>query len=563
MAASKLQISSVITAETRVDCEHAAECAGCPLIGSTYGEQLAFKANRVDRAFAHFEFAAPIESVAAADAITDYRSRAKLMVSETGKIGLFAKDGDHIVVDIPSCRVLALSLSRAAQTLRKLVAADPAASSIRAVDLREVRSSGDPLVLATLVVDRALAPPLDQLRALSDRIRAADSIFAGIAVNFRAANAPQVLGDQTTPLGGVSQAPDTHGRSTHLATFGAFVQAHRAQAARVHDEVIAALELGKGPKRVLDLYGGAGAIALALAANGADVELVESFGPAVERARQAARNQNVVLHATTSDVSRALRDFVQKKRQYHAAVANPPRRGMSAEARERLAELAPDRIAYVSCDPETLARDLDHFSRLGYATKRSRPVDMIPLTEEVETVATLIRAEPPAVSVLFESEEILAVAKEAHEPTSALQKRVRRISGSENAIAITSFDRATSGVAIFVKRVQRLESWTNALRADNALISFLIVCRGIAREKGVISRGNKKQSRVSSTRYRRLAIVGGHSLVRANASHVALRDSADVGVCKHLAEIGHPPVGDPRFGDARTNRFFEEKHALD
>ncbi|MEO8875733.1 MAG: hypothetical protein ABI461_09120, partial [Polyangiaceae bacterium] len=42
-----------------------------------------------------------------------------------------------------------------------------------------------------------------------------------------------------------------------------------------------------------------------------------------------------------------------------------------------------------------------------------------------------------------------------------------------------------------------------------------------------------------------------------------LRDSADVGVCKHLAEIGHPPVGDPRFGDARTNRFFEEKHALD
>lgn len=563
MAAGLPNKLSQIPAETRVFCVHAFECAGCPLIDSTYGEQLGIKARRVQAAFDSFGAHAAIAPVAPAEAIVGYRSRAKLMVSSDGKIGLFAKGGDHRIVDIPQCRVLAPSLARATAVLRDVLANHSALPAMRAVDLREVQSNGEARALATLVVDRATSPAIETLRVLAQEIIRVDPFFAGIAVNFRKEGAPQILGDQTTLLAGVSEASDTHGRSTHLATFGAFVQAHRGQAARIHDEVISAFGLARGPKRVLDLYGGAGAIALALAAHGADVEVVESFGPAAERARRAGKSQNVRLHATTSDTAYALRDLLQKKRHFDAVVANPPRRGMSPEARERLAELTPGLIAYVSCDPETLARDLDHLSRLGYEAQRLQPIDMIPLTEEVETVAVLHRADPPAPTVLFEDEQIIAVAKAAHEPIAALQKRLRRVAGAENATAVSSLDPATSGAALFVRRSELLDSWTNALRAASTALTFLLVCRGIAREKGVISRGSKKQSRVVSTRYRRLAIVGGHSLVRAIATHVALRESADFGVSKHLAEIGHPPVGDSRLGDVRTNRFFEEKHALD
>mgnify|MGYP000965489350 CR=1 FL=1 len=79
-------------------------------------------------------------------------------------------------------------------------------------------------------------------------------------------------------------------------------------------------------------------------------------------------------------------------------VVNPPRRGLAPLVREQIVRLAPQAIAYVSCDPETLARDLDHLSRLGYHGAALQPLDMIPLTEEVETLAMLKPAPIPAIS---------------------------------------------------------------------------------------------------------------------------------------------------------------------
>ena len=91
--------SIVVASPRRVACEHAALCAGCPLIERTYDEQLTIKHDRVASSFAHFAQRISIDAVAPADPIVGYRSRAKLIVSD-GKIGLFAKGGDHRVVDI-------------------------------------------------------------------------------------------------------------------------------------------------------------------------------------------------------------------------------------------------------------------------------------------------------------------------------------------------------------------------------------------------------------------------------------------------------------------------------
>src|SRR5262249_24109511 len=130
--------------------------------------------------------------------------------------------------------------------------------------------------------------------------------------------------------------------------------------------------------KLLDLYGGSGAIALALAQAGAEVHLVESFAPAVAHVEQAARKTNLPLRAEAADVSSALRRLSEQKVAFDAAVVNPPRRGMSPLARELVARLEVPLVAYVSCDPDTLARDLDHFTRLGYGVTTLRPLDMIP-----------------------------------------------------------------------------------------------------------------------------------------------------------------------------------------
>ncbi|HEX7666442.1 MAG TPA: RsmD family RNA methyltransferase, partial [Polyangiaceae bacterium] len=490
-----------------------------------------------------------------------YRGRAKLIVANDGKIGLFAKGGGHRVVDIPHCHVLAPALVRVRNAVHELVASDPAAKALRALDLREVKNP-EARVLVTFVVDRDTAPDVSELQRLAEALRKAEPSVCGVAVNYRNAPSPQVLGEVTTHLTGSMQAADAHGRSTHLATFGSFVQAHREQASLVHDAAITAVSgvrNGKTPK-VLDLYGGSGAIGLALAKEGAEVELVESFPPAVERAREAARSQKVKLRAFASDASRAMRDFVSKKRRFDAVVVNPPRRGMAPEARERLAEVGPAVVVYVSCDPETLARDLAHLALRGYVAEKLQPIDMMPLTEEVETVATLRRHDPPPPHVIHRDDDVLAVVKEGHEPMRTLEARVRRLAGCDRASPLTSLDPSASGVVLFALTQEKVAPHRAWLQEGGSRISFVAACRGITRDKGAIARGSK-HGPASVVRYRRLAVAGGHSIVRVTVDGIA--EGADGLVRKRLAEIGHPVLGDERGCDPRTNKFFEERNALD
>src|SRR5262245_5794008 len=89
----------------RVACEHADRCGGCPIIGLPYGEQLALKRGRVVQSVSRYPTLELVytEPVSPASGITGYRTRAKLIVAQGGKLGLYAKGGGHQVVDIPNC----------------------------------------------------------------------------------------------------------------------------------------------------------------------------------------------------------------------------------------------------------------------------------------------------------------------------------------------------------------------------------------------------------------------------------------------------------------------------
>src|SRR5207245_1854553 len=115
-----------------------------------------------------------------------------------------------------------------------------------------------------------------------------------------------------------------------------------------------------------------------------------------------------------------------------------------------------ERIVYVSCDPETLARDLDHFTRLGYAPASLHPLDMIPLTDEVETIAVIRRSDVPAPRIHYEDDDVVIVDKSPHEPTtpqgeyaSSLLDRVR--ARFADAVPVHRLDIMTSGLVIFAK----------------------------------------------------------------------------------------------------------------
>lgn len=572
---------------TRIACEHADRCGGCPIIALPYGEQLSLKRGRVVQSVARYAALELVytEPVAAADPIIEYRTRAKMIVGPGGKIGLFAKGGGHQVVDIPNCRVVAPSIAVVAEAIRALCVAhaesggplapfDPSGTgALRALDLREICASpGAPArVLVTWVLQRARAASIDVLRAEAEKFLADVPVTLGVSVNFHEGEAPQILGPETLLLAGAGAANDVVGSSTHLATYGSFVQAHRGQAARVHTVLAESLGLARGADgrrlRVLDLYGGSGAIALGLAAAGADVHLVESFAPAVAHVKQAASEQVARVTAECGDVASAVRALVERAEWFDAAVVNPPRRGMSPMAREWVARLEPAAIAYVSCDPDTLARDLDHFLRLGYATSELRPLDMIPLTDEVETVAILRRTPIPAPQVLFEDDDILVVEKGAHEPTApqgeyagSLLGRVRKIPRAEDAVPIHRIDVGTSGIVIFARRAEAVARWQQALASATTRKIYVAATRGVTPSKGAITRELREDGKMypARTRYRRLAVASGHSVLR-----VIPEQGRTHQVRRHLAAIGHPVLGDDRYGHVPTNRFFEEKNGLD
>ena len=640
---------------TLIQCVHASECAGCPLIHLDYAQQLAAKRARVVTATSHYPALELLYTrpVTPAEPMVGYRGRAKLIVSPEGRIGLYARTGNHEVVDIPSCRVLAPALADVAAALRALIASPPAEARalllpynpfgggvLRALDLREVRmaspspfldpetgaprkpasgaeevpthsaSTPPPLslnprsitvgrnegsedapppslrdpdrigVLVTFVLQRDRAPSRDELKEAARALRAHLPRVVGIAANFHDADAPQILGPDTLPLDGATRAQDRIGATFHLATFGSFVQAHREQAARVHAMIareISSLDL-QGPQtvvaperaRVLDLYGGSGAISIALAHAHNSVMMVETFAPAANNARTAAEAQRLTgLEVRTGDVAEVVSELVDAGETFDAVVMNPPRRGVSPSAREMIALLGAPLLIYVSCDPDTLARDLDHLSRLGYTASELVPFDMIPLTEEVETVCVLRRSPPSPPRVLYEDEDVVVVDKGPHEPVlqdegeygSSLLNRCARLPASIDSQLepIHRLDAGTSGLCMLAKNERAAAVWSNALTTTGRLI-YLAAAKGVTPAKGAITRDLREGGRAypARTRYRRLAIASGHSILRVIPDGGRTHQ-----IRRHLAAIGHPVIGDERYGHLPTNRYFEEKHGLD
>ncbi len=168
-----------------------------------------------------------------------------------------------------------------------------------------------------------------------------------------------------------------------------FFQVNLPQAERMLELARAALRPAPG-LRLLDLYAGAGAFALPLAAAGAEVVAVEEHPAAVtDGERSAALNAIGGVRFIQGAVERVLPGLAGP---FDGVLLDPPRRGCHPAVLEALVRLAPPRLVYVSCHPGILGRDLAPLLAAGYRLDRVQPVDLFPQTPHVETVVTLTRA---------------------------------------------------------------------------------------------------------------------------------------------------------------------------
>lgn len=363
-----------------------------------YAEQLARKEERVRAALARHDSLSGVRPlpIRPAPRPFGYRARVKL-VARRGREGLrlgVYRPGTHEVADIRGCAAhhpaANETLAAVASILERLRV--PTYDERRRTGwLRYVivRVGAERRVQLVLVVrDRGYAGERELAQALTG-LRG----VIGVVLNLNddpgnALFGPRFLTVAASPPLRSGALVDRVGELALRSSAGSFTQANPSAARAAYAEVVRLAE-PKAGLRAIDLYCGVGAIALSLARAGMEVQGIEENPQAVRDARaNAEANAVQSVRFTQGDAASAL---VRKGERVDLVTLNPPRRGAAPEVREAIARLAPQRIVYLSCDPDTLARDLADLAARGCRTEAVEPFDFLPQTEHVEAVALLVR----------------------------------------------------------------------------------------------------------------------------------------------------------------------------
>src|SRR5690606_29410140 len=169
-----------------------------------------------------------------------------------------------------------------------------------------------------------------------------------------------------------------------------FMQAHRQLSEKMVEQALAWLDIQPGD-RVLELSAGGGNFSLTMALAGAEVTAVEGVASMVDQLKVNAQNAQVTIAAFCTDLEQPWSRQAWSQEQYTKVLLDPARAG-APHAIQEVATLQPQRIVYVSCAPDTLARDAKILKENGYQLKQAQVVDMFPQTHHIE-VMTLFERE--------------------------------------------------------------------------------------------------------------------------------------------------------------------------
>jgi 23S rRNA (uracil1939-C5)-methyltransferase len=391
-------------------CRHFRLCGGCAWQHIAYPEQLRLKQERV-RELIHADVRPTLATPAPGNATPwGYRDKVSFVFGPAARgpklvMGHYQR-GSRTILPVQECPVHAETGNRFAfavfDALQRAGISGSTPDGDRGVARHVVVrvSEGTGERLGTLVVTENVKPLRRVTADVEARLGAGASggrePGAGFHLNVHDRPGPFLFGRDTRRLFGLDEIREQVAGSSYIVSPTAFFQTNvRAADVLVH-EVLDALS-GRRFRRVLDLYAGVGMFALPLAKQGRAVTAVEENRDGLSAAAAALRVNKVPPDACrllASRVEEAAARLGSANDRWDAVVLDPPRQGCPPAVTDWVfRSLRPERVVYVSCEPEALARDLARVSGTGYQLERVQPVDMFPHTAHVETVAVLQRTE--------------------------------------------------------------------------------------------------------------------------------------------------------------------------
>jgi len=366
------------------------KCGGCPLLALPYREQLAKKQARLQELLGGF---APVKAVQGVAEPLHYRNKAiASFATQRGKLvcGLYA-EGTHRVLPGADCllqeeilnKTLAAVLDAARACRWTAYDEDRGTGLLRHTVLR---SSCSAKVLVTLVTP---GPDLPGSKNFCTALRKKAPWVVSIVQNINPTRSSAVLGSREKTLYSPGFVLDTLCGTQFAISSRSFYQVNRTQTEVLYKK---ALELAKltGRETVIDAYCGIGTIGLCAAPRAKQVIGVERNPAAVkDAAANARRNKIANARFVCADATEWMAAAAGEGLHPDVVFLDPPRAGSTPECIAAVNKMKPRRVVYVSCDPETLARDVAAFTRLGWRAAKFCPVDLFPQTKHVETVVLL------------------------------------------------------------------------------------------------------------------------------------------------------------------------------
>ncbi len=371
-------------------CPAAEYCGGCQYQGIEYDKQLFIKQEKIDSLLSSFH---TVEKILSCKESLNYRNKVQISFSYDEHRNILCGyyiPNSHMVVPIEKCGIASDEINQLISSLKRIVINN----RISIYDERNRKGCLRHILLRstltgeTMVVFVTGSKTLNKADTLIRDVLRYNPSVKTIIHNINDVPTSKVLGRRSYVLYGKGYITDKLCGLSFRISSASFYQVNSYQTQVLYEEAIRLADLKKSDV-LIDAYCGTGTIGLSASKKVRKVIGVEINESAIKDAKINQKiNYIENVEFVLDDAGKYMESLSSKKTHIDAVIMDPPRAGSDIRFMSSMVKLSPDKIVYISCNPDTLKRDLNYLKKY-YSIQKIQPVDMFPFTSHIETIVLL------------------------------------------------------------------------------------------------------------------------------------------------------------------------------